>query len=142
MQKTKLAKEWFQGIYGSDSKVVDRLAADDVFVTYPIFKTLFNTSVVRGKQAVKKFAIGFGEIWKETEIQYHETIIQGNQVVLVWSFKGRNVASISEGVKPTNEIHSWGGITLIRFNKNGMIEAEIGEESEPGPIGRLLSVEL
>lgn len=136
-ERTETAQEWFRGIYGSDPDVVDRLAAEDVYVTYPIFNALFKTPVVRGKQAVKELAVGFAKRWKETEIEYHETIIQGDQVVLLWSFRGRNVGSAREGVEPTNEIHSWGGITLIRFNADGKIVAEIGEESEPGPIGRL-----
>ncbi len=142
MRKVDLAQEWFRGIYGSDPGVVDKFAADDVYVTYPIFKTLFDTPVVRGKDAVKELAVGFAESWKDTEIEYHETIVQDDRVVLVWSFKGRNVASIREGVEPTNEIHSWGGITLIRFNKDGKIVAEIGEESEPGPMGRISAAGL
>jgi len=139
MQYSDIAHEWFNGIYGSDPTVVDRFAADDVFVTYPIFKTLYNTPVVRGKQAVRELAVGFGEMWKETEIEYHETIVQGNLVVLVWSFKGRDVGSAREGAEASNEIRSWGGITLIRFDSDGKIAAEIGEESEPGPMGRLSS---
>lgn len=141
MQYTDIAHEWFRGIYGSDPTVVDRFAADDVFVTYPIFQTLFKTPVVRGKDAVRELAVGFAERWKETEIEYHETVVHGDHVVLLWSFKGRNVGSAREGVEPTNEIHSWGGITLIRFNADGKIVAEIGEESEPGPIGRLSTVD-
>lgn len=141
MQHSDIAHEWFRGIYGSDPTVVDRFAADDVFVTYPIFKTLFNTPVVRGKQEVKELAVGFAERWTETAIEYHETIVQDDRVVLVWSFRGRNVGSARAGVEPTNEVHSWGGITLIRFNSDGKIAAEIGEESEPGPMGRLLTAD-
>jgi hypothetical protein len=40
-------------------------------------------------------------------------------------------------VTPTNEEHSWGGITLYRFDEEGKIVAEIGEESAPGPLERV-----
>jgi hypothetical protein len=45
---------------------------------------------------------------------------------------------IQSGVPPTGQKKSWGGITLIRFNEAGKIEAEIGEESEPGSIERMI----
>ena len=60
-------------------------------------------------------------------VVFHETIVQDNRVVLIWSFRGRNVGSPRKDVQPTNEIQSWGGITLIRVNESGKIEAEIGE---------------
>ena len=88
---------------------------------------------------MKNFASGFCQRWKDTDITISETIVQDCQVVLVWSFKGRNVASARVDVKPTNEVHEWGGITLIRFDENGKIVAEIGEESEPGPLRRVKS---
>jgi len=137
MQRTVLAQEWFRGVYGADPSVVDRLAADSVLITYPVFKTLFNTSVIRGKEAVKRFAVGFSERWKETEVEFHQTIADGDRVVVIWGFTGRNVGSAREEAPPTNEIHRWGGITVIEFNARGQIVAEIGEESEPGPMGRL-----
>jgi hypothetical protein len=58
-------------------------------------------------------------------------------VVLLWSFRARNVDSGPQGGPPTNEEHVWGGITLIRFDGSGKIVAEIGEESAPGPLERL-----
>ena len=132
-----LAQQWLRGVYGSDPSVVDKLAAKDVISSYPVFQKLFGKPLKSGRDAVKDFASGFCQRWKETEVTFHETIVQDDQVVLIWSFKGRNVGSPREDVEPTNEIHSWGGITLIRFNDEGKIVAEIGEESEPGPIGRL-----
>lgn len=137
MNYKSLAMKWFEGVYGSNPSVVDELAAENVIVSYPIFQKLYGRPIVSGKEAVRDFAVGFGRSWVETEVTFHETVVQDNQVVLIWSFKGRNVGSPSEDIKPTNKIQSWGGITLIRFNPEGRIVAEIGEESEPGPIERL-----
>lgn len=139
MNYITLAQRWFRGVYGLDPSVVDELAAEDVIASYPIFQELFGQPVISGQEAVKGFAVGFGQRWVETEVTFHETIVQDDQVVLIWSFKGRNVGAARADIKPTNEIHEWGGITLIRFNSKGKIVAEIGEESEPGPIGRVSS---
>lgn len=131
------AERFFRGVYGCDSSVVDELASDDVVVSYPIFKTIFATSSIRGRAAVRKFASGFCERWAEPHITIHESVGDEDKVVLVWSFRARNVGSARQGIQPTHQEHSWGGITLYRFDKNGKIVAEIGEESEPGPIQRL-----
>ncbi len=135
--QAEFAQKWLRGVYGSDPLVVDELAAEEVVLSYPVFQKLFGKSALRGREAVRNFASGFCQRWKDTEITIIETIARDCQVVLIWSFKGRNVASVRDDVKPTNEVHEWGGITLIRFNENGKIVAEIGEESEPGPMGRL-----
>jgi len=58
--------------------------------------------VACGKQAVDELAVNFGERWKDAEIESHETIIQGDRVVPLWSFKGRSVSAVREGVEPTN----------------------------------------
>ncbi len=141
MQKTETAKRWLRGVYGADPAVVDELGSEDVLITYPIFASLFGTPILRGNRAVKEFAVGFHDRWSEIEVVFHETIAEGNRVVLMWSFKGRNVGAARKDSEPTNEIHRWGGITLIRFNDQGKISAEIGEESEPGPMERLSAVE-
>ena len=57
--------------------------------------------------------------------------------MLIWSFEGKRVTPTQDELHPTNEVHKWGGITLIRFDDAGRITAEVGEESEPGPVGRL-----
>ena len=64
-------------------------------------------------------------------------MVEGNRVVLVWSFRARNVGSVRPGEPPIHREQSWGGITLIRFDNAGKIVAEIGEESAPGPEARL-----
>lgn len=123
-----LAERFFRGVYGCEPTVVPELAADSVVVSYPIFEQLFNTAAIRGNEDVEQFATGFCSRWKEAEITVHEALAEGEQVVLVWSFRARNVAS--------GEVSGWGGISLFRFDSAGRIIAEIGEESEPGPIER------
>jgi hypothetical protein len=134
-----IAEEFFRGEYGCDTTVVDGLAADSIFVTYPIFQKIFGTTAIRGKEAVKNFSESFCERWKEVRININKTVAEGNDVVFVWSFSARNVGSPSPDVEPTNKVESWGGITLFRFNDKGKIIAEIGEESSPGPFARSIT---
>lgn len=123
------AERFFRGVYGCVPSVVPELAADDVVVSYPVFQTLFDVSAIRGRDAVEEFATQFCSEWKEAEIEIDETVAEGANVVFLWSFQARNVAS--------GERESWGGITLYRFDDAGKIVAEIGEESEPGPAARV-----
>lgn len=137
-QKNKTAAvRFFQGVYGCDSTVVDELATTDVAMSYPIFAELFNTSVIRGRDSVRSFAAGFCSRWSDPQITVHEVIAEGDKVILVWSFSGRNVGSALPDRAATNEVHSWGGISYFRFDENGKILWETGEESDPGPIERL-----
>ncbi len=124
-----LAERFFRGVYGCVPSVVPDLAGDSVLISYPIFDELFKTPVIRGREDVDSFAAGFCTRWKDAQILIHETIGEEDRVVLMWSFRARNVAS-SEGGR-------WGGISLFRFDDAGSIIAEIGEESEPGPFERL-----
>ena len=128
-----------KGIYGCNPSVVDSLAEDDVFISYPIFEKLFKTSAIRGRIAVKKFAEGFCSRRTDFHITIHESIAEKDKVILIWSFRARNIGSVNPDVEPSNKEHSWGGITLFRFNEAGKIIAEIGEESTPGPIERSTS---
>jgi hypothetical protein len=137
LERKAIAEQWFRGVYGSDPSVVDDLAADDVTISYPIFETLFNTSAIRGREAAKNFATGFCERWTDTQITIHDAVAEGNRVILIWSFRGRNIGSARQDRTATNQEHSWGGITLFHFNSAGKIMGEIGEESEPGPFERL-----
>jgi hypothetical protein len=130
------AERFFRGVYGGDPTVVDDLAGNDIIVSYPVFERLFNTQVIHGQEAVKDFATGFGKRWVDVKIIIHETVAEDSRVILIWSFEGRNVGSAEEDKPPTNQKHSWGGITFYRFNGSGKIVAEIGEESVPGPIER------
>lgn len=133
-----LAERYIRGIYGCDSTVVDELAADNITMSYPIFRKIFSKPAIKGRNAVKHFVSHFCSRWKEGKITFHEAVAESSKVVLVWSFKARNVGSLQPNVPPTGKEESWGGITLIRFNKAGKIEAEIGEESKPGPIERIM----
>ncbi|HKK21111.1 MAG TPA: nuclear transport factor 2 family protein [candidate division Zixibacteria bacterium] len=137
MNYPELALDWFRGVYKSDPAVIESLGSDNVTVSYPVFQRLFNSPVIRGKEQVKAFARRFASKWAEPRITIHETITEANQVVLVWSFEARNVAPLREGAEASNEVESWGGITLIRFNDEGKVAAEVGEESDPGPFARL-----
>lgn len=136
-ERAQLAQRYFRGVYGGDSSVVDELAAKDIVVSYPIFVDVLGTPAIRGHESLKAFITGFSQRWAEPEFEFHEAVSDVGRVVLVWSFSARSVASRSPGEPPTNELHRWGGITLFRFDGSGRITAEIGEESEPGPFGRL-----
>jgi ketosteroid isomerase-like protein len=129
-----LAERYFRGVYGCDAAVVDDLASDDIVVTYPVFATIFGKPALRGREAVKAFALRFCQKWTGAHIELHDAISDADRVVLLWSFSARDTAS-----EPPGQEHSWGGITLLRFDQHGKVVAEIGEESEPGPMGRLES---
>ena len=137
-QKNKtLAEKYFRGLYSCDSSVVDELCADDIAVSYPVFRQLFNTPALRGKDEVRHFSNHFCKRWTDGRITIHEKIADSNTVVLVWSFQARYNGPVSPGSTPGETELSWGGITLIRFDEAGKIEAEIGEESDPGPFSRM-----
>ena len=136
-ERTARAERFFRGVYGCTPSVVDELAGDDIVVSYPIFERLFNKSAIRGREAVRDFANGFCKRWADARITIHETVAQEDKVILIWGFRARDVGSAQRGKPPTNREHSWGGMTLYRFDGAGKIVAEIGEESEPEPIERL-----
>jgi len=131
------AKEWFKAVYLGNTVMIGELAADDIAISYPIFQQIFSTPAIRGRKAAVAFAERFVTKWAEGEVTYHEVIAEGNRVVLVWSFSARNIGELQKGKPPTNEVHSWGGISLIRFDDDGKVVEELGEESAPGPYGRM-----
>lgn len=135
-QKTA-AKRYFQGVYSGNTSVVDELASEGIAMSYPIFQTLFNKQVLIGKDAVKTFTERFGVKWKHPRITIHETIEGHNTVVLVWSFQAIDTFHDSASANDIDAEHRWGGISVIKFNSNGRIVSEFGEESEPGPIARI-----
>ncbi len=139
VERIASAERFFRGVYGCDPSVVDDLAAEDIVVTYPVFEELFGAPAIRGREALKQFVAGFCERWTEGEVDIHEVVSDGDKVVLVWSFRARNVRASPNGQPPTNPKRSWGGITLFRFDGAGKIIAEIGEESEPGPAQRFVA---
>jgi ketosteroid isomerase-like protein len=131
------AERFFRGVYGCDPSAVDELAADSVVMSYPIFAELYNTLTFRGQEAVRGFAERFCSRWKEAQFTFHKSLADGDDVVLVWSFRARFVGSESPGGPVPGEEQEWGGITLYQFDDSGKIAAEIGEESTPGPMARV-----
>jgi steroid delta-isomerase-like uncharacterized protein len=136
-QRKASAERFFRGVYGGDPSVVDDLAADDIVISYPIFQSIFGKPTLRGRQAVKEFVGGFGKRWADPQISVEDVIGEADRVVLRWSYRARDVGSRPGGPPPTNQEHSWGGITLYRFDKTGKIVAEVGEESDPIAVQRI-----
>jgi len=132
-----LAKRWMEAVYTGDVSIVDELAAEEVAISYPVFQQIFGTPTLRGNEAVQRFSERFVTRWSEGKITFDEVIEEGNRVALMWTFEARNIGPLGDDKPPTNKIHSWGGITIIRFNDDGKVTAEIGEESGPGPAARL-----
>lgn len=131
------AERFFRGVYGCSPSVVDELAADSVVMSYPIFAELYDTPAFRGQEAVRGFAERFCDRWNEARFTFHASLADGDNVVLVWSFRARFVGTESPGGPVPGEEQGWGGITLYRFDASGKIAAEIGEESTPGPMARV-----
>jgi hypothetical protein len=130
------AERFIRGVYGGDPSVVGELANEDVMVSYPIFEKLFDTPAIRGQEAVKKFAVRFGKRWIDGQIMIHLAVEEGNTVVLMWSFRAIRADMGQPDGTPAGQESSWGGISIIRFDSEGKIMAEIGEESTPGPFAR------
>lgn len=127
-----IAEQFFRGVYGCDASVVDELASEEIVISYPIFETLFNKPGIRGRDAVHVFADNFCKKWSEAQVTIHETVREGDKVVLVWGFQARDTA--------TGKEHAWGGISLFRFDREAKVAAEMGLESTPGPIERFALV--
>ena len=131
-RRVSAAQRFFRGVYGCDASVVRDVASSDVIVSYPVFEKLFGKSAFRGVEAVESFAQGFCERWASAEFTFHESLTNEQNVVLIWSFSAQRTADPAQTSRT-----SWGGISLFRFNDNGQITAEVGEESTPGPMARL-----
>jgi hypothetical protein len=131
------AEKFIRGVYGGNTSIVSELAAEDIVLSYPIFQTLFNSPVIAGKEAVTKFIERFSTKWKDPEITIEEVIAEENTVVLVWSFRAHDAFLDPGSQSGPGPEKSWGGITVYHFDKAGKIKTEFGEESEPGPFGRL-----
>ena len=131
------AENFFRGVYGCVPTTVDELAGDDIVLSYPIFAKLYTISAFRGREAVIGFAERFCSRWKEAQFTFHESLADGDNVVLVWSFRARFVGGESPGGPVPGEEQAWGSISLFQFDSSGRIVAEIGEESTPGPMARV-----
>ena len=135
------AERFFRGVYGGDPAVVKELAGDDIVLSYPVFENIVGEPFIAGREDVSAFVVGFGKRWAESQITVHESIAQDQAVVLVWSFSGRFVGDEGPGRPPVDSVQSWGGFSLFRFEERGLIVLEVGEESTPGPMGRLKEAE-
>ena len=131
------AERFVRGVYGCGPSVVDELAADSVISSYPVFAEIFATPALRGQEAVREFAEGFCSRWEDGQFTVHESLADGGNVVLVWSYRARFVGPESPGGPVPGEEQAWGGITFFQFDDAGKITAEIGEESTPGPMARV-----
>ncbi len=129
---TGVAERYFRGLYGCNPAVVEELASPDIVVTYPVFASLFGKPALRGRDAVTAFAEHFCRKWANAEVVFHDAVSDERRVVLLWSFSARDTEA-----EPGQAASAWGGISLLRFDAKGKITAEIGEESTPGPMGRL-----
>ncbi len=136
-KRKALAESFFRGVYGGNPSVVDELGAVDIVASYPIFQKIFGMSAIRGIEAYRKHAVNFNSTWEDAEITVHRAVAEGGFVVLLWSFRAHRAGSERPESSTASQKHSWGGVTLFEFNTDDKIIAEIGEESEPGPLERL-----
>lgn len=133
----KRAEFFFRSVYGGgDMAIIENLASAEIAASYPIFEQIFDKKVIHGKEAYKQFAIGFNSRWKNCHVTIDEAINQGDKVVLIWSFSANRVNENDQN-NISEQKQNWGGITLFRFDDSGKIIQELGEESTPGPYGRL-----
>jgi SnoaL-like domain len=139
-EKDQEVEIWVRAIDGGDFEVFDAVLSGMLkqpsVVSYPVFESLFGTPAIRGREAVKAFVTRFGQKWADPHFEFNEALADGDRVVLLWSFRARDVGPPPPGQPAANQEHSWGGITLLRFDKGGKIVAEVGGESEPGPTRR------
>lgn len=129
------AERFFNGVFGCDPALIEAVGAEEVVVSYPIFESLFGTSSIRGREAVLRFSAGFCSRWSRPVITIHEVLQDGDRVVLVWEFSATPSAAVSTPRSTVSE--SWGGISFFRFDADGRVIEELGEESTPGPVARL-----
>ena len=131
------AERYLSAVYGCRSELVDSLVSDSVVVSYPGFEAMLGTSALRGREAVRRFAERFCGRWTNRELTVHEAVQDGRRVVLVWQF--RAVPTFVDSVAGSGSAapQGWGGITFFRFDEEGEVVEEIGEESTPGPMARI-----
>ena len=132
--RERIAIAFLEGLYAGDTSVVDRYAGDDIVISYPVFEQLFGTPTIEGREAVRNFSARFASRWVDGKVSIHETVTDGDTVVLVWGFSARDAASDGPAAEART---SWGGITVYRFDADDRIVLELGEESDPGPASRV-----
>lgn len=135
-KRKQLAVKFLHGIYTGDSSVVDKIAAPDIVVSYPIFGEVFKLPAIRGRKAVRDFAAGFGKRWVDAVVTVRHVMADGDAVVLIWEFQARSTNPDNLGETEYSR-KAWGGVTIYRFNEADQIILELGEESTPGPLARV-----
>ena len=129
----RVAQRFFRAVYGCTGESLDSLARSDVRMSYPIFAERLGTSVLEGRAAVERFSAGFCQRWSSPEVTVHEVISDSGRVVLVWSYR-----AIGAGDGDVERVEvSWGGISVFEVDESGLVAAEYGEESTPGPMARM-----
>ena len=126
------AEAFLDAVYGCAQEHIGELANPDVSISYPVFSSIYGTSVLRGVQAVTELSGSFCRRWTDGVLSVDETIVQGDRAVLVWSFSATN----RQAEDPAAARESWGGISVFRFDDDGRVLEEFGEESTPGPTAR------
>ena len=131
------AEQYFSAVVRCQSELLDSLVSDSIVASYPIFETIFGTSALRGRDAVRRYAEGFCGRWADPEITIHEAVQDGRRVVLVWGFRAVPTFGDSLNDSSSSAPQSWGGITFLRFDQAGKVVLDLGEESTPGPMARV-----
>ncbi len=126
------AESFFDAVYGCAPERITELASPDVSISYPIFSTLYGTPVIHGVEAVAEFSGNFCRRWSDGVLSIDEAIVEENRAALVWSFS----ATDRMASEPSVARQSWGGISFFRFDEDGRVVEELGEESTPGPTAR------
>lgn len=137
IERGQRASDFLRGVYGGDTAVVDNYAAPDIVLSYPVFEKIFGAPQLQGRDAVKKFIKGFSKRWVDATVTVRKTLIDGDSVVLIWEFRARRADVIISDEVSSDGVSAWGGITYYRFDADGRIVEEIGEESTPGPAARV-----
>jgi hypothetical protein len=137
LERVTVAQEYFRAVYSGDTAALDPLASPDIVVSYPLFVEVLGTPAIQGLADVKGFSTRFSQRWTSPDFEFHDSVSDGDKVALIWSFSAQSAAPLKSEGGLSAERQAWGGITLFRFDDVGRVVAEIGEESTPGPMGRL-----
>ena len=141
LDRVTRAQRYLRAVYGGDPEALDDLASPDVVISYPLFQEVLGVPAIRGREAAKAFVVRFAGRWADPRIEFHDSVAEGDKVVLVWSFAARMATPPESSDESGGGDRAWGGITLIRFDPSGRVVSEVGEESTPGPSGRLRGLE-
>ena len=134
------AESFFRGVFECDARAIRANGARDVSVSYPSFENLLGRPTVRGLEEVQDLSSRFCQRWMNPSITIHESVSNAGRVVLVWSLQAGDRSDGRESAMGDiiHPVGSWGGISYFRINRSGRVMSEIGEESTPGPMARIL----